>query len=144
MAYSALTDIEKLIPEETVIQLTDDEGTGEVVQDPVTEAIAKADSEIDAYLAAQYDVPLSPVPALIRNLSTDIAIYNLYSRRVEEIPQTRAERYKNAIRILEKISKGEISLGTGDPGVSASADESAEISKTEEDRIFTRTKLEGF
>lgn len=143
MSYSTLTDIKKLIPEETLIQLTDDEGLGVVNQTRIDEAIKGADSEIDSYCGGRYKVPLSTVPDIVKKLSIDIAIYNLYSRRVEEIPQTRAERYKNAIRQLEAISKGVVSLGI-DPQPSASIDGRAETNKETDENVFSRDKLEGF
>lgn len=141
--YSTLTDIKKLIPEDTVIQLTDDENTGAVVESRVTEAIAQADAEIDSYCGGKYSVPFTTVPDIVKKISVDIAIYNLYSRKVEEIPETRADRYKNAIRQLEGISKGTISIGEAtDPTPAAQG--GPETNKTESDRIFTRDNLGGF
>jgi len=143
MAYSTLTDIKKLIPEEAVIQLTDDEDAGLVNQARVDEAIAQADAEINSYCAANYTVPFTTVPAVIKKISVDIAIYNLYSRRVEQIPETRAERYKNAIRQLEGISKGAITLGI-DPAPEAVSEGGIKTNKTEDDRTFTKDSMEGF
>ena len=144
MSYSSLDDIKKLIPEETIIQLTDDENLGFVNQSRIDEAIAQADAEIDSYCGGRYTVPLSPVPDIIRKISVDIAIYNLYSRRVEVIPETRAERYKNAIRQLEGIAKGTISIGEAAAPPAATAEGGVEGNKTDEDRIYTREKLNGF
>lgn len=141
MAYSTLDDIKKLLPEEALIQLTDDEGLGLVNQGRVDEAIAQADAEIDSYCASKYAVPFYTVPAIAKKISVDLAIYNLYSRKVDIIPETRGERYKNAIRQLEGISKGAISLGV-DPAPAAPADSGAETNKT--DRIFTRDSMGGF
>ena len=47
----------------------------------VEEAIAKADGEIDAYLGLRYQLPLMGIPAQVRSLSVEIALYHLYSRR---------------------------------------------------------------
>ena len=142
MAYSTLTDIKKLIPEGSIIQLTDDENLGAVNQARVDEAIAQADAEIDSYCGSKYTVPFTTVPDIVKKISVDIAIYNLYSRRVEEIPETRADRYKNAIRQLEGIAKGLISIGesitppaeTGGP----------EANKTDDDRTFTKDNLGNY
>lgn len=144
MAYSTLTDVKKLIPEDTLIQLTDDEGAGVINEARVTEAIAQADSEIDSYLGIRYSVPLSPVPDVVKKLSVDMAIYNLYSRRVEEIPATRADRYKNSIRLLEGISKGTVSIGEKIEPEEAVSGDQPQVSTSESDRIFTRDKLGGF
>lgn len=143
MPYSTLTDILKLIPEAVVIQLTDDEDTGSVVTARVDEAIAQADAEIDSYCGGRYAVPFATVPDICRKISVDIAIYNLYSRKVETTPETRSERYKNAIRQLEGISRGTISIGE-DPEPDAPTESSIKTSKTSDDRIFNSDTLSGF
>ncbi len=141
--YSTLTDLKKLIPEETLIQLTDDEDIGVVNQGRIDEAIAQADSEIDGHCGAKYSVPFDPVPDIVKKFSVDLAIYNLYSRKVEEIPQTRADRYKNAIRQLERISDGKTSIGE-DPEPPAHSEGGIENTKTESDKTFTRKKMGGY
>ena len=144
MAYCTKLDIEKMLPADDVTNLTDDEGTGAQVASRVSEAIAQADAEIDSYCGGRFTVPFTTVPDIVKKCSVDIAIYNLYSRRVESIPDTRSERYRNAIRQLEGIAKGIISIGE-DPEPTASTGASyAECNKTESDRIFTMTKMRGF
>ena len=143
MSYSVLDYIKKLIPEDTLIQLTDDDGIGTVNQGRVDEAIAQADSEIDSYCGGRYSVPFATVPGIVKKISVDIAIYNLYSRRVEVIPETRADRYKNAIRQLEGISKGVISIGV-DPAPSAATQSSNTVEIATSEKIFSRDKMAGF
>lgn len=143
MAYSTLADIKKAVPEEVLVQLTDDEGFGDVDQGRVDEAIASADEEINSYCGERYSVPFTTVPGIVKKISVDIAVYNLYSRKVEEAPDIRKERYKSAIRQLEGIAKGTISLGV-DPAPSAPSEGGPETNKTDDDRIFTRDKLKGF
>ncbi len=145
MAYSTYIDLKKMIPEETLVQLTDDEGAGTANQARISEAVAQADADIDGYLGARYAVPLAePIPAVIRKLSVDLAVYHLYSRRLEEIPETRAERYKNALRMLEGIAKGLISLGAT-PAPEAAPDAGGpEATRSVTDRTFTKTTLEGY
>ncbi|OGC00140.1 hypothetical protein A2V82_16525 [candidate division KSB1 bacterium RBG_16_48_16] len=141
--YSAVSDIKKLIPEESLIQLTDDENLGTVNQGRVDEAIQQADSEIDSYCGGRYSVPFAVVPGIIKKISVDVAIYNLYSRRVEEIPQTRADRYKNAIRQLELISKGSISIGV-DPEPAAPSKSNTAVQVVSSPKIFGRDNMKGF
>lgn len=143
MPYCTLIDLKNLIPEDVIIQLTDDEGVGVVNEARVTEAIAQADAEIDSYCGVKYTVPFTTVPDIVKKISVDLAIYNLYSRKVEEIPATRSDRYKNAIRQLEGISSGKISIGE-DPAPTGSSESGAEVNVGSEDRIFTREKLAGF
>lgn len=141
--YSTLDDIRRLIPNAIIIQLTDDENTLTVNQVRVNEAIAQADSVINSYCATRHTVPFTaPVPAIIKAMSVDIAVYNLYSRRVEEIPETRSERYKNAIRLLEGIAKGTITLGVA-PAPVALREGGVKTNKTKKDRTFTKDKMRG-
>lgn len=141
--YSACADIEKLLPKETLIQLTDDEGVGTINNDRVGEAIVQADSEINSYCGGRYNVPFAAVPAIVKKISVDIAIYNLYSRRAEEMPQTRTDRYKNAVRQLELIAKGSISIGI-DPAPPASTQNSNSVQAEGNERTFTKDSLKDY
>lgn len=138
MPYCAYGDVKKNLPEETLVQLTDDEGVGTVNQARLSEAIAQADAEINAYLGARFSVPFSPIPEIVRTLSANMAIYHLYARRMEEIPKTRADRYNNALKTLGKIAAGEISIGAAE-GAEEMKDR-IRSSTSEEDRIFSRGK----
>ena len=142
MAYCTLADITKAIPEAAVIQLTDDEDVGEIDEAKVTEAIAAADAEIDTYCATRYSTPFATVPDPIKKLSVDIAIYNLYKRKVEVIPEAKKDSYTNAVRMLRDIAAGKASLAVG--GTEAAAVESQECTIATEDRVFTRDKMRGF
>ena len=137
MPYCILADIEKLIPEATVIQLTDDAGAGVVNTDVVDAAIGQGDEEIDTYMGSRYTAPMSPVPGIVKKLSVDIAIYNLYSRRMEEIPPLRSERYKNAIKLLGQIAAGTVSIGES---TEPDGGGQVKVSTSVEDRIFTKGK----
>lgn len=110
MGYSTENDIIKALPEETLIELTDDNESQSIDSPKVVEAISKADGEIDTYISNRYPLPLSSVPAILRGFSVDIAIYLLYKRKVEEIPETRRTAYKDAIKTLVRISDGKMDL----------------------------------
>lgn len=111
MAYCVKADIIKLLPEAQLIRLTDDEGTGAVNDARLQEAIESAAEEIDSYLGSRYELPLTKTVPVLGKLSVDMAIFNLYSRVKETIPETRQKRYDNAIRFLEKVAEGKMSLG---------------------------------
>lgn len=115
MAYCTLADIEKLLPEAQLIRLTDDESLGAVNTDRVQEAIDAAAEETDAWIGARVALPLSKSVPVLTRLNVDIAIYHLYSRYAEKMPETRSTRYKDAIKVLEKIADGAISLGVQGP-----------------------------
>jgi phage gp36-like protein len=142
MAYSTIDDIKKLLPEEELILLTDDEALGSVNAARVSEAIAQADAEIDSYCAVRYTVPVSPLPELLKKLSVDIAVYALYSRTVQSMPEIRAERYRASVKQLEGISKGTLTLGVQD--IASSEGTEAEANNTTDSSVFTRKGMEGF
>ena len=110
--YCTIEDLKKALPEAVLIRLTDDTGAGVIDEAKTSEAITSAAEEIDTYIGGRVKLPIAgTTPPIFGKINADIAIYNLYSRVKEDIPQTRADRYKNAVRLLEKISKGEISIG---------------------------------
>jgi len=168
MPYCALADITALIPAQTVVNLADDAavvtvamlttaaaggsmtGYTEAQRTATTAALAKvtvciadADAEIDSYCAARYLTPFDPVPPVIVKCSVDIAIYNLYSRCAEKIPETRAERYKNTIDLLKSISKGVVTLGVV-PVPEANPQGGGKPLITSNARIFTRESMRDY
>ena len=146
MAYCTQSDMENLIPREVMVQLTDDESLGSVNAARLAEAIAQADAEADAYLARRYAVPVSPVPALLRKLSVDMAVYHLYSRTVHAMPEIRRERYTDAIKRLEAIARGTAGLGADATAAPASEQSpwAGQTNRTGDDHVFTREKMRGF
>lgn len=141
MAYSTLNDILERIDEAAVIELTDDASAGVVDQTKIDAAITRADKEIDAWCGTRYAVPFATVPAIIAELSADLAVYFLYARRVDEVPVVRKDAYQNGVKLLEKISKGQISLGV-DP-VTAPAS-SAGVDIVSGTRVFNSDTLSDY
>lgn len=91
---------------------TDENGNLIIVQSVVDEAIENAAAEIDVYVGARYPLPLPSVPKIIQKLAVDIAVWNLYSRQWgAEEEDVFYQRYKNAIKLLEKIASGEVQIG---------------------------------
>ena len=139
MPYCTETDVKLAIPEADLVQLTDDSDAGVVDSDVVTRAIADADAEIDSYIGVKHGLPLASTPAIIRRISVDIAIHNLYQRR-QGPPEFRAKKYENAIAILWKIASGDLKIGTSDdknvavPGLLSSSPS----------RVFSRDDLDGY
>jgi phage gp36-like protein len=139
--YSTLEDIKKLVEEAILVQLTDDAATGEVDTGVVASAITEADGTINSYCQGRYTLPLYPVPPRVVGLSVDIAIYNLYSRRVDEMPEIRKDRFKEAIRFLELVAAGKVELGATSPTAQSTAN-TVDIESGA--RVFTRDKMKGF
>ena len=151
--YCTIDEIKKLLPEDVLIQLTDDEALKPSVIDPqnaahikimgrIDETIETADAEINGYCAVKYAVPLSPVPAIVNKLSVELAIYYLYSRRT--VPEAIEKRYEKAIARLKDIARGIIVLAVDPPAPASTTADSARVNKSDRDRIFTRDTLKGF
>ena len=116
----------------------------EMLEPLAREAIGDADAEIDGYLMKRYPVPMSPVPAVIRKYSKDIAVYNLFSRiGIDESTdqKTYLNRYNAAIKFLTLVAEGKVSIGTEteDPASAAATGFSAKSNP----RLFTRAKMRG-
>jgi len=140
MAYATLDDIRERLPEESLVNLTDDSGAGVVDEAAVARAIADADAEIEGYLATRHALPLDPVPNLVRKLSVELAIYHLHSRR-GGAPEEWRKRYEDGRRLLENIAKGLVSLG-GAPDPGQPADGTAQAKSAA--RVLSRAGLRDF
>jgi phage gp36-like protein len=147
MSYCTLDDLKKQTREDVLIRWTCDpsEDAMEIKTDVIAAAIASADAEIDGYARTQYDVPFDPVPEIIRKFSVDITLYNLLSGRGEivEKDNTIAMRYRAAIRFLENLAKGLVTIGTlAEGGRSAPAPPLGVEIKSDR-RIFSRNSMKG-
>ena len=111
--YATLDDLKKEISEEELIQLTDDDGLGMINQTVVDEICERASAEIDGYLATRYSVPLDTPHILIKRICVDLVLYYLKLRRSMVTDDIR-DRKKNADKLLDKISKGQIKLGVSE------------------------------
>lgn len=143
MGYCALEDMEKLIPPSMLINLSNDTpGQSSVDQDNIDEAIDQADREIDSYLSiAGISVPVDPVPPLITNLSTKMAIWNLHLRKYFDSTIWR-ETYKDCQRLLERIATGKLSLGQIEEGLPT--EPSSGFSSSSRTQKFTEDFMEQF
>lgn len=112
MAYSTIEDLKKIMRESEIIELTDDRNTGNVDTLVVDDAIAQADALIDSFMRGRYpaEIPEGEVPAMISDISTKLAAYNLYGRgTMLTLPESIKDGYKWCTKILLKIQDGTIS-----------------------------------
>ncbi len=135
MSYSNQTDILLQIDTVTLINLTDDIGSEQINNTAVIRSITDGDALIDSYLSAIYATPLTVIPDIIRKLSVDIAIYNLYSRRLDTIPDIRKDRYKRSLLILQEIADDKVKLA----GITEVSD--ILVNTNAVDKIFTMGKV---
>ena len=144
MSYNTKDDVLGAISEDTLIQLTDDDNLGMVDDAKVDQALTRADMEVNGYCGKRYQVPFSPVPDFVKALALDIAIYNLHCRK-SNVPPSRKERRDNAVKNLEQIAKGIVTLGVPDstpvPETFTSATPAVVSGSS---RQFSRNSMKGF
>jgi len=110
-AYTDLVTIKKYLPEVTILQLTDDDNVGSIVQEVIDEAILGAQTMVDAYMRGRYPAEIAEgsVPQLIKDLTTKIACYNLFRRKISlTIPEVIVDDYKSCLSILRDIQSGKV------------------------------------
>lgn len=134
MAYSTVDDIRDQIPENEIIQLTDDVDLGVIDISVVERAVADADAEINSYCGERYAVPFSPVPLIVRKFSVVLSIYNLFMRR-GDIPDDRETHRDNAILFLKDVAKGIVTLGVDAPA--EETQDTVGVTTVKTDRIFS-------
>jgi len=137
-AYITVNDLN--IPNELLVQLTDDDGIGTVNDNRVDTAIADAQAEVDGYCGKRYKVPFTAPTRLVKRLVANLAAYNLYARR-GMIAEDIASMRKDAIKTLENISKGVVSLGM-EPQPPPAAETGGIISGPK--KVFGRNSMKGF
>lgn len=114
MSYATAADVLKDAPAELVAQLTGN--MAEPDEEKLERALENASGTIDSYLAARYPVPLADPPVVLRRYCVDIALYELQKlRALGDIEDSRL-RYTDAIKFLEKVNEGKISLGPAPAG----------------------------
>lgn len=145
MVYCIIADVQKMLPDTILIEVTDDEGAPDAIETTrLQESIDSGGEEIDAIIGGVVLLPITgTVPPILGKLNVDIAIYNVYSRLMEEIPQTRIDRYKRAIEMLMQIAEGEISIGI-QPPPAAPVSGAGWPSKTTRNKEFTSDTLDMY
>lgn len=114
MRYCSLSDLELAIPPQTLIWLSNDDESATVMNPTVIEeAVLQAEELIDGYLRGRYNLPLDPMPSIVKDVTVNLTRHWLYARRPEgrELPEAVTRTYKSALQVLEAIRDGKITIG---------------------------------
>lgn len=88
--------------------------TAGLTPDELEYLVEEADSLIDAKISRRYQVPVSPTPPLLRNISTRLAIYYFTFRQdqggSEEVQRWIQTTYEQQLALLDQIADGTMSL----------------------------------
>ncbi|NMX60201.1 DUF1320 domain-containing protein [Pseudomonas sp. WS 5079] len=113
MRYCTRADIGSAIPERTLIQLSNDDPAARQPNEAVIEdGVRQAEELVDGFLRGRYNLPLDPVPTVLRDAAMYLARYWLYQRRPEgTVPDAVKDSRKDTIKLLESIRDGVVTLG---------------------------------
>jgi phage gp36-like protein len=136
MPYCTQNDLETLVPLVELSELTNE--SGDIPNSNIiTEIINRVGAEIDSYISVRYTIPFNKTPEIIKGLSIDMVIYHLYSRR-SNIPLIRRTKYEDAIKLLQKVSQGNLNI-TGQDGYEIELKLKYSIKIKSNKRIFKRS-----
>jgi len=110
MGYATKEDIDELYGTDLLVRVADYDRDGTPDEAVIAKGLQGADEICNAYLSAQYSVPVTPTPGVVRTCAIDIAVYKMALGRGVRTDEMRV-RYEDALAILDKISKGQIGLG---------------------------------
>ncbi len=113
MTYCTVADLQRAIPDQTMIWLSnDDPAAVEVNAVIVGDAIAYATREINRKISGRYVLPLQEATDGLVDIAVAIARHYLYARRPEgqELPEAVTRTYSNALKTLTDIRDGKENL----------------------------------
>lgn len=139
--YASLEELEASFSTRTLVQLSNDDATATKPNNAIlTQALTIATERIDLSLRARYVLPLTKPCTLLNAYCLSLARYWLYNRRLEKMPESVKDAYKDTLNELSQIAQGKLHLGLKE--VSAGQDdllpETASIKVNAPNTINTR------
>ncbi|MEN9501526.1 MAG: hypothetical protein RI964_811 [Pseudomonadota bacterium] len=113
MAYCTVTDLQRAMPGQTLIWLSNDDPAATAINATVVnDAIAYAAREINRKISGRYELPLQDATDALVDIAVAIARHYLYARRPEgqELPEAVTRTYGNALKTLTDIRDGKENL----------------------------------
>lgn len=113
MAYTTTDQLISQFGIEEMTLLSDRQGTGIMDETVLIDAIRRAESEVDSYLAERYSVPLlhteEKLPEIVTAITGDITRYRLTGGDIRDSDPVRA-RYVDALNWLRSVADGTVSI----------------------------------
>ena len=142
--YIELADLAASFGADRIVELADKDGDGVADAALVADAIERAESTVESYVARRYDLTAvrAATPAVVVELATDLGLYELAKGRDAGLvgPGTEYEAiYNRAIARLKEIASGTTVLD-----VTTAIAEPTVVEIDANDRLFTRSTMKGF
>lgn len=140
--YATIADLELAHGAAFILKLSDRDGTRQRNDATLDAALVRATSLANSYIDKKYRVPLASPPDFLVSAVMDVAVYMLARNPTTPTEEMR-KRYDDAMKLFEKVSKGDVTLAgnepaetpdTGMPGASGSND----VYVISRERYFTR------
>ena len=152
MAYASASDMIARYPNRDLVQLTNEDPTQTAVNTAaLQQALDDASAETDGYLEGRFALPLGDPPAVLNRLACDIAMYRLQSLRPLHDIEDARKRYEDAVALLTRVAKGELTLGLAVDNIAPEQAQGSVVVEAGGDqtgvlptRIFSRGSLRGF
>lgn len=147
MSYITKADLLEELGEDILVQLTDNEETGEINDSRIEKSIEYARGVFDAYARTRYSLPV-PVTPMVKAVCLDLAIFHLYKSRTsiaEGVYEIRKNANDEAIKLLTNISNGKAALDV--PAITETKETPASsdsILTNAGKSTFTDTALKGY
>lgn len=135
------------VGEYELVNLTDNDGDGEINAARVNKAIQSAQGIFDSYIRNRYPIPV-PVTQMVKAINLDLAVFHLYKSRSslpEGVYKVRENAKNEAMKLLNDISKGNAALDV--PAAEETIDNPGTPSKVltnKKNTKFSDEKLSGF
>ncbi len=152
MGYISKQDLLDELGEDTLVQLSDNDGDGDIesekVVNRINKAIEYAQSILDAHCRLRYSLPV-PVTALVKTICLDLAVFHLYKSRATVVKDSVYEVKKiandDAVKLLLNISQGKAALDVPATEETIENPASSDQILTNAGRSkFTDSKLSGY
>lgn len=139
MTYATQQDMIDRFAQTELVELTDRSNTGNIDTTVLNRSLSDADVLIDGYLQGRYTLPLVTVPKVLSLYAGDIARYLLYDNQA---PEQVEKRYDDAIKFLQQVAQGKITLGLSAAGESPAEADGAQMESG--GSVFKREDSTGF
>lgn len=139
MAYIELQDLLDELGESKLVQLTDNDDSGEIDETKALKAIQYAEGVFDAYLRSRYTVPV-PSTVMVKAINLDLAVFHLFKGRAsdtEGVYKVKKDAHDAAVKLL-------IAIGQGKAALDVPAGEETASTPASSDHILTNASRSKF
>ena len=143
MAYIEQADLLTRMTETELVQTTNDAGGDTVDTDVLDGILSEVDAIVDAHVGVRYSAPVESPSQFLKNQCLSIVVFKLMNRR-GMAPEHVERNYDDAMKILDKIAKGQIEFADTALKQPASLRTTKDTVTGREESVFDRKKLEDF